>query len=940
MAYSDHPLYSDKGIRILKDIYAGLYKIEKDDTGTYEIGKDLQTNVVHFNNNKVGIVYNLRRFLTSTTRVTIPDTVDSGIYMCDPMNDGCGRRSFMYDWEFVDFGVYGNLANWLGNVSLDLQKIKNTLGIQVMCRVKCNNYTQCNECHQTSAGHNNNCIYCASPDVFTGGCGKESWTSHTVQERTAENISAQTRDDVLPTQLYEILAGSGKLKAPEVSSTGIFAFRLTYGGPATGQVNTYNDAVKHIPNMEVGYQIGAYRKPYGFTCDSCGDERYFPPPTAAHPFGAPMDVANIDTNVTANQTQPQTGGIYIGIGKNATSNDCLKCSGTYQPNMGWDVGRPKVCGPQDAYNATYNAHYREQQFARSHNATPTKYPLSTMKWAFTMDPMIRCGYHGGRSSTYANSDPMLWTQQAMCRCFNCGSFYQYGSTCNLCDRNGLIQGTDYTMEIFPANTKLQFCPQCGPDNTDTSQLYTDEYQTGKPYIFPREKLVIVNPQPLLTNTSEQMLTMGGNATNIGGRGAYLININSVTSNDYRYQMYLPIIYSTDLVPAKMDDIYTNSPSGAGSDPCPHDFMHNPPPPGAATGVPVPPTTTATAQGCCTIGSTQIMSDETTCISMGGTYAGDGTTCVQPTTSAVISGNRIADPCAGVTMDGLSFMIAEGRATSGFKNRAGVYIDASPDNRSYRDPANPTAVSSNLITYPRFTQVISDDPRSTIQGGSITAGPRYLFCDPNAANTGIICDPYHKSALATVTAGMSGQLGVTTHTLRQVGIREDPNYGFVEEINCQTCASISREGMELAKRNDPLGRGTPFPKYAPADWTDCGGAPTLREAWEQSPRRYHPGMGVLLYRTRLGQIVVNGWKDDFTPDCSFPKQSTYVEACLVGELALEANGFTASPTGMENIPCPGGWWNWALQSGGCTSGTPNSPCESWRIRSARGDTIVM
>jgi hypothetical protein len=100
------------------------------------------------------------------------------------------------------------------------------------------------------------------------------------------------------------------------------------------------------------------------------------------------------------------------------------------------------------------------------------------------------------------------------------------------------------------------------------------------------------------------------------------------------------------------------------------------------------------------------------------------------------------------------------------------------------------------------------------------------------------------------------------------------------------------------------------------------------------------MGVLLYRTRLGQIVVNGWKDDFTPDCSFPKQSTYVEACLVGELALEANGFTASPTGMENIPCPGGWWNWALQSGGCTSGTPNSPCESWRIRSARGDTIVM
>jgi len=939
MAYEDHPLYSDKGIRILKDIYAGLYKIEQDtDTGDYEIGKDLQTNVVHFNNNKVGIVYNLRRFLTSTTRVAIPDTTDSGIYMCDPMNDGCGRRSFMYDWEFVDFGVYGNLSNWLGNVALDIQKIKNTVGIQVMCRVRCNNFTQCNECHQTSANHNSNCVYCGSADVVTGGCGRESWTAHTVQERTVGNITAQERSDIIPTQLYEIMAGSGKLKAPEVSSTGVFAFRITYEGPARGQVNTYRDACNHIPNMEVGYQIGAYRKPYGFTCDSCGDERYFPPPTATHPFGAPMLEGNINSVYTSSNSSPQTGGIYMGIGRNANSNDCLKCSGTYQPNMGWDVGRPKVCGPLDSYSAAYNVHFREQQFARSHNALPTKYPLSTMKWAFTMDPMIRCGAHGARNSAYGH-DPMLWTETAMSRCYNCGQFNSYGTNCHTCDRNGLVQGTDYTMEVYPANSKLQFCPNCGPENTDTTKLYTDSFTAGKPYIFPREKLVIVNPQPFLTNTSDQMLTMGGNATSIGGRGAYLININSISSNDYRYQMYLPIIYSTDLVPKTMDEIYTNSPSGAGSEPCPHDFMHNPVPP-PTTGTPVAPTTGSTAQGCCTIGTTQIMTDETTCLSMGGTYAGDGVNCVQATTTAVVSGNSIADPCAGVTMEGLTFMIAEGRATSGFKNRAGVYVDASPDNRSYRDPGNPGSPSPTLITYPRFTQVISDDPRSTTNGGTISAGGRYLFCDPTAPNVGIICDPYHKSALATVTAGMSGQLGVTTHTLRQVGVREDPNYGWVEEVNCQTCSQISREGMVLAKGNDPLGRGTPFPKVAPADWTECGGAPTLREAWEHSPRLYHPGMGVLLYRSRLGQIIVNGWIDDFTPDCSFPKQTQYVETCLAGELALEVNPFTASPTGMENIPCPGGWWNWALHSGGGISGTPNAPCESWRIRSARGDTIVM
>ena len=159
--------------------------------------------------------------------------------------------------------------------------------------------------------------------------------------------------------------------------------------------------------------------------------------------------------------------------------------------------------------------------------------------------------------------------------------------------------------------------------------------------------------------------MGDQATSIGGRGAYLININSVSSNDYRYQMYLPIIYSTDLVPETMDDIHTNVPSGAGSEPCPHDFMHQPPPPTPnPSGTPAP--TGPPAQGCCSIGTTQVLTDETTCLSMGGTYAGDGTTCINPTTQAVVSGNRIADPCAGVTMEGLSFMIAEGRATSAFK----------------------------------------------------------------------------------------------------------------------------------------------------------------------------------------------------------------------------------------------------------------------------------
>ena len=939
MAYDDHPLYSDLGIQILKDIYSGLYK--KDSNG--EITKDLQTNVVHFNNNKVGIVYNLRKFLASTTRIPIPDTQDSGIYMCDPLNGGCGRRSFMYDWEFVDFGVYGTFQNWLGNVSLDQVPYRNNIGFMIMCRVRCNNYSQCNECHQTWSGHSSNCIYCSSSSITTGGCGNEAWTSHIVKERTAENISAENREAIKPVQLMEITS-AGKIVGREVNSSGIFAFRITYNGPATNQVNTYDDAVRHIPNLEVGYQLGAYRKPYGFTCNTCQHERYFPPPTAAHPFGAPMEERNIDSNFSYNLTSPQTGGIYQGIGMNANTNTCTEagCGGTYLPNMSWDIGRPKVLGPMDQYNAEYQQGCSQQQFARSQNALPVKYPISAMRWSFTMDPKIMCGTcSSGRRSRYAVS---IWNVSPSNRCLNCNSWNKgAGTNCYLCQNNGLTLGdrntpTTYAVEFFPANTRLLFCPSCGPTNTDVTKFYTDEYTSGRPYLFPRVKLVIINPQPLLAGTTDQVLTFGNQPRLIANQPVYLINLNSTNANDYRYQMYLPVTYSTTQIPTNLDDIKPMTPSGAGSEPCPHDTMFNPPPiPGSTS----PPPTPA-GQGCCVIGATQMLTDENTCLNMGGVFQGVGSSCINPGTTTV-SGNTISNPCEGVTLDGISYMIAEGRSHHAYKNLNGTWIDQSIDNRSYRNP-NTGAAGSSLITYARFSQGVAQDPRT--QGASPTLQPaaNYRFCDPRNSNTGILSDPYHKSALAQIQGGSGGtsssNLGVTTHALSSIGKQEDVNYGWIELITCNTCVAISEAGMKLAKSGDPKGRGTPFPKVAPADWVSCGGAANLQDAWTSSPQKYHPGMGVLLYRTRLGQIQITGWSDDMTPTCNFPRPMAYTNDCLRGELAIEQNGFTASPTGSESIPCPGGWWNWALDSGGRISGDPGNPCESWRIKSARGDTIVM
>ena len=43
-----------------------------------------------------------------------------------------------------------------------------------------------------------------------------------------------------------------------------FAYRLTYSSPAYDrQVNSFEEACEFIPNLEVGYQIGAFKRPYG-----------------------------------------------------------------------------------------------------------------------------------------------------------------------------------------------------------------------------------------------------------------------------------------------------------------------------------------------------------------------------------------------------------------------------------------------------------------------------------------------------------------------------------------------------------------------------------------------------------------------------------------------------------------------------------------------------
>ena len=928
--YDDHPFYSDEGQSIMQKIFGGIYRIDENDATQIATGDgaEMKKMVNHYMSNKVGIVFNIRKFLSSYTPVNPDNSYDSGIYICDPSQGGCGRRDFIYNWEFVDFGVYGNMKTWKGNVEFVKNQMSGQSGFLVMTRARCNPFVVCLDCGEQWATKQSSasvCIYCSKNNVKMGGCGKEVYAKHFVKEASISNLQAENQDMIEDPKKVAVIQSKGK--STVINGGKPFAYRLVYDGPAYDkQINSFSDACLYFPSLEVGYEVGKFKRPYGFECDTCGHERFFPPPTRQRPFGRSMSSDDIDTNWTDNSNRPQTGGIYLKIGKNG--NGCTECSGNYLPMMGWVVGKPKCLGPTNEYAADYllNGNIFQQQIHRATNALPSKYPISAMRHGFTMDPKIICTAHKGRRGLA--DCPPLWSQDYLSECLLCGNSRNGNWAGNQCQgtlqNNYICRNTGDKYNIVPPGRKLDECPEC------TTPIATN-YETflgigGRPFLFPRKKLVIspkrdsgfLDPRAANPNGTPRDVT----GTPIRGKPVWQIFLDSASGDDYRFGLELAGIHTSSMIPTNLSQIRTESPGGGSGlgEVCKYDPVMMPN--GSTTsggGIPTAPE----KEGCCTLpNGTGMMTTENVCIALNGIYAGDDVTCA----AAKLANPTGTGACAGVTFSGLTFMIAEGRAQHAYKDSRNRWVDDSVPCQSYRDPANPDTPLTAPITYARFMSGPNYDPR--VIAGTMAQSRKYEWCD---SNTHLICDPFHTGSLANITTGAGGDIGIALHDITQVGSFDDPSQGRVVMIKCKTCEQIYKRGLALATKN-PTKRGTPYPS---SDWTLINGGKDLQDAFEN--KIYFPGMGVLMFRSGKGMIRVTGWKDRNTPEVICRKPRQYSAAAFFAELKTEQE---SQAPAFSILP---GYWNWMHTSLVVTN--PNTGKQeladgSKKANAAKGNVIVL
>lgn len=910
--YDDQPFFSAKGQQIMMDIFNGIYQTDPTDATTIQ-DVDEKQMVSHFMKNKAGIVFNIRKFLSSYTPVSADQSYDSGIYICDPSMGGCGRRDFIYNWEFVDFGVYGNMKQWQGNVDLIRNSVSGQTGYMVMTRVRCNPYVVCMDCGEQWATKNSSasvCIYCSKNNVKLRGCGRESYAKHFVQEANISNLQAETQQMVESEKYVWQIQPKGKVAKMDNGKP--FAYRLTYESPAYDkQVNSFEEACEHAPFLEVGYQVGAFKRPYGFQCNTCDHERFFPPPTTRYPFGQPMTEANIDMIYSRNPTQPQTGGIYQGIGKNGTDR-CTEagCSGKYLPQMGWEVGSPKVLGPTNEYKPDYVAEMQLQQAYRGQNALPSRYPISAMRHAFTEDNKIICTCQkSGRNGL--SGCQVLWSTRPQSRCLKCGNTMEYDMANNPCrgtsenSWNCVNNQDGKSWEITPPGRKLDQCPQCSGTKGQLQELTG---VGGKPFLFPRKKLVISSEKD--GGFLDQSTVTGRPIRN---KPVWQIYLDSADGDDYRFGLALAGIHTSSMVPVTLDQIRTQDPGGQSGLGITCEFDPIMMPDGTVqnnSGNPTPPA----AQGCCTLpNGTSMMTTEAVCTASKGTYLGDNISCIQ---GKIDAASTNSGPCSGVTWSGLTFMIAEGRSQHAFKNTKNRWVDESVPCRSYRDPANPASPLNAPVTYPRFMLGPNYDPRTQSTPPTLEVARRYEWCDDK---THVICDPFHIGSLSSITSNKGGEVGITTHDIMQVDVIDDPDRGRTALIKCKTCEQIYKRGKSIAQKVAPdKNKLTPYPS---SDWTQIRGGKDLQDAYEN--QLYYPGMAVLMFRRGKGQIKVTGWKDRNTPEIITPKARQYSLEVFLAELATEQNG----QGGL--IP---GFWNWMH--------VPAQQEGSRKMNEAKGNVVIL
>ena len=143
------------------------------------------------------------------------------------------RRDFIWYWEYVDFGLRLDNEQWTSSVDLrkeeyDIGGGMTDIGYRFNCRVRCNHATTCNDCHETVTGHFNTCKSCGSSNVSKVGCGKESYTTHIVQDKKWETWVESNRGRTQQRSISVWNERTGQI-APTYNMRP-FMFRVAYNG--------------------------------------------------------------------------------------------------------------------------------------------------------------------------------------------------------------------------------------------------------------------------------------------------------------------------------------------------------------------------------------------------------------------------------------------------------------------------------------------------------------------------------------------------------------------------------------------------------------------------------------------------------------------------------------------------------------------------------------
>jgi|GEM_PF-2141169 hypothetical protein len=856
--YDNNPFPSVAGSQILKDMFKAIYRPDPSDDN--KLAEGVRENRNYFNSHKAAMVNLMKRFLGGYEPIEENNSMDSGVYVCDPNFGGCGRADFMYNWEFVDMGVY-DARNWLGSLELKPDKIWAQRGFPVITRVRCNDYNHCQDCNATFATRTKgrSCIYCGSNNTKGGGCGKEHFAVHLVRETTADNIEAQTLPAIQPTNY---VLGTMRGKPAQIASSKPFAFRLTYAGvPNDQRITNFQQACNYIPNLEVGYEAAS----------------------DGHTFYRPNRLVSSDGEET-----------FFGTPSlNPTDSRQIMSGQTDSKGNSW------ILDPEVANLEFIEANWRSSSTEKMRdkliefNSEPSRYPISKLRFSFTMEPQLVCTNH---SSYYGSGNRMLWGLSGQVTCPKCGKTNQpyertdrsTGATTREC------RSCNFDITLLPPFSSprpLSLCPECG-NNTDPINIREIKSGVKGKLIYPRKKLFIKADSKIFP------LKVQGKDNTLPGSRTLLI----VTDDDedgYSYELHLADKYTTLMVPNSLEQAQgllgmNDGDGGSASDSCPKDNLCSltgdplsasmgSSGPVAPAGAPVPD-----PEGCCILPDGNLINTtELGCLALNGNYQGDGTDVANYITTRSSS---LTYPESGVSFPAFSWIVCEGHAQSAYRNNRRKWVDMSIPNRVYRDPN--TGNSGTLRTFPRFSEGPNYDPRTKIMVGSpptpeMARRSKYQWMNPR---THMMMDIFKHCSINLRGRSPDSAFANPTHRPKALGYVELDANTVAPLYTCRTCLSMMTYGRDLAFKNDSSGAGNPYGK----PWTTIGGAANLREAWNNgSPEKYYPGVEVMWERRKAGQYT--GWINDNTPSFLPRRIDVYSETILHTEIKT---------TQDEN-----GWWAW-------------------------------